>query len=239
VSGFLFPLLLGLLLGARHAFEPDHLATVAALLGGGGSRSDGRRAVRIGVLWGAGHAIALLAAGSAVIFLGWRVPPRMQGILDGAVALALVGMGCAILIRIARGDRAHLHWHEHDGYPHAHLHFHGEDRRLHHHHPLPALHDPARRPILLGMLHGLSGSGAASMLVLAAAESPAAALGSLVLFGAGALGGMAGLSRILSWPLERAERRSSSLYAWLRLTTGFASLAFGLLIGARVLSWIG
>jgi hypothetical protein len=235
----LFPLLLGLLLGVRHAFEPDHLATIAALLGGRGPSPAGRKAVRMGILWGAGHAAALLTAGSAVILLGWRLPPRFQGFLDGVVALTLVGIGCAVLVRIARGERAHLHWHEHDGYPHVHLHFHREDPALHHHHPLPVLHDPARRGFLIGMLHGLSGSGAASMLVLAAAESPAAAIGSLVLFGAGALGGMVMLSRILSWPLERAALRSSSLYAGLRVTTGLASLAFGLILGVRLLTRVG
>ena len=226
MNAFFLPLLLGFLLGLRHAFEPDHLAAVAALLGrDGATKGD---AGRIGALWGAGHASTLLLAGSAVILLGWRIPAGLQVLFEGGVALVLILMGGSVLIRRLRGDRAHLHLHEHDGLVHAHLHFHHGEESDHRHHVAEGLFSPGRRPFLVGMIHGLSGSGGAALLVVSTSPSPAGAMGALALFGAGALAGMAILGRWLGLPLWVAARNSSALDAALRTCCGLASLLLGL-----------
>jgi hypothetical protein len=232
------PLLLGLLLGLRHAFEPDHLAAVAALMG----RSS-RGAGRIGAWWGAGHAAALLSAGTAVILLGWRVPREVEALLELAVASILLVLGGRILAHHLKRDRAHLHLHEHDGIVHAHLHYHDHAEREHaqhaHPHPLQRWLMPARRPFLVGFVHGLSGTGAATLLVLAASPSTAAALLALALFASGTLIGMAALSWILSLPVSAARKGSSILYRTLQLGSGTASLVVGLLLAIHTLGSMG
>jgi ABC-type nickel/cobalt efflux system permease component RcnA len=231
------PILLGLLLGLRHAFEPDHLAAVAALMGRTGK--VGRfKAGRVGAMWGAGHACALLAAGSTVILLGWRVPPRLEAFLELAVAAVLILLGGRILWHHLRQDRAHLHLHEHDGVRHAHLHFHhGEGHAEHHHrHPVQQWLGPSRRPFLVGMIHGLSGTGAATLLVLAASSSAASALLALALFASGALLGMAALSWILSLPLSAAQTSSIRFFGALQLTSGVICLMVGMGLAGRTLS---
>jgi ABC-type nickel/cobalt efflux system permease component RcnA len=230
------PVLLGLLLGLRHAFEPDHLAAVAALMGRAGK--VGRlKAGRVGAMWGAGHAFALLAAGSAVILLGWRVPARLEAFLELAVAAVLIILGGRILLHHLRRDRAHLHLHEHDGVVHAHLHFHhGEAHAEHHHrHPVQQWLRPSRRPFLVGMVHGLSGTGAATLLVLAASSSAASALLALALFASGALLGMAALSWILSLPLSAAQTGSTRFFGALQLTSGVICLMVGVGLAGRTL----
>jgi cytochrome c biogenesis protein CcdA len=228
------PLLLGLLMGLRHAFEPDHLAAVAAIL----SRSGGARAAKggvVGLSWGAGHAFSVLLAGAGVIFLGWRIPLRFERGLECAAALVLIGLGGSILLRRLRGERAHLHLHEHDGLLHAHLHFHDQRGEEHRHHAGEALLSYGRRPFLVGALHGLSGSGGMTLLVLAATPSPSAALAALALFGLGALGGMAILSSILGLPLSRAARSSSRLLSALQIASGATSLSLGVVLVLRTL----
>jgi hypothetical protein len=237
MTGRALPLLLGLLLGLRHAFEPDHLAAVTALLGKG-KRTDGFGGGIVGALWGAGHAAALLAAGSFVILLGWRIPPPIESMLELGVAGALMVLGGSILYRHLRHDRAHLHLHEHDGMVHAHLHFHAGDKgaaHAHRHHLLELALRPGRRPFLMGMLHGLSGTGAATLLVLAASPSSGSALLGLGLFAAGALLGMAALSWLLGLPLSRAQSSSAALYRALQITSGLACLLVGIGLAGRIL----
>jgi ABC-type nickel/cobalt efflux system permease component RcnA len=238
------PILLGFLLGLKHAFEPDHLAAVAALRGRGKSPRESAP-VRIACKWGAGHAAALLIAGSAVILLGWRIPVRLESLLELAVAALLIFLGGRILLRLLRREKAHLHLHEHDGWLHAHLHFHrreahpdGEahDHAAHRHGHLEPLLRPGRSPFWVGMLHGLSGTGAATLLVMAASPTPAAALLALALFAAGTLCGMASLSWILGFPLHAAERRSHRIHLGLQLAAGAASLLVGVTLAGRILA---
>jgi len=233
-SSFSLPILFGLLMGLRHAFEPDHLAAVAAIL----SRGGGARAVkggRVGALWGAGHAFSVLVAGAGVILLGWRIPPRFEAAFECAAALVLVGLGSSILLRRLRGEKAHLHLHEHDGFLHAHLHFHRHRDEEHHHHAGEGLLSYGRRPFLVGALHGLSGSGGMTMLVLAATPSPVAAMAALLLFGLGAVAGMAILSGLLGLPLSVAAKSSSRLFSVLQIASGAASLLFGVVLILRTL----
>ncbi|PYQ11364.1 MAG: hypothetical protein DMH00_08305 [Acidobacteria bacterium] len=239
MSGVSLPLLLGFLLGLRHAFEPDHLAAVAALLGKGSP--PGRfKAARVGAWWGAGHAAALLLAGSGIILLGWRVPAGLDALLELGVAALLVVLGGRLLLRLLRRDRAHLHLHEHDGLVHAHLHFHSSSEHgpsAHRHHLIEALIGPGRRPFLVGMVHGLSGTGAATLLVLAASPSAGSALTALALFAAGALTGMAALSWLLGLPLSAAERRSAGIHLGLQVASGLACLLLGLSLAGRTLQF--
>jgi len=231
---FPLPILLGLLMGLRHAFEPDHLAAVAAILSrGGGAR--GATGGRMGALWGAGHAFSVLLAGACVIFLGWRIPTRFEAAFECAAALMLIGLGSSILLRRLRGEKAHLHLHEHDGFLHAHLHFHRDPREEHHHHAGERLLSSGRQSFLVGALHGLSGSGGMTMLVLAATPSPMAAMAALLLFGFGAVAGMAILSGLLGLPLSVAAKSSSRLLSGLQIASGATSLLFGLVLVLRTL----
>src|SRR5262249_56190029 len=61
----------------------------------------------------------------------------------------------------------------------------------------------ARRPLLVGAVHGLAGSGALTALVLATLSSTTARITYMALFGLGSTLGMAALSGLLGWPLAR------------------------------------
>jgi nickel/cobalt transporter (NicO) family protein len=98
------PLLLGLLLGAGHAFEPDHLAAVTTLA----TRStNARAAAGTGAAWGLGHALAIVIFGGALVAMGVRVPPRLAMGLELLVAAMLVALG----VQALRKTRAHAHAH--------------------------------------------------------------------------------------------------------------------------------
>src|SRR6266446_9907995 len=111
---------LGLLLGFRHAFEPDHLAAVSTLATRQGRLLD---ACRLGLAWAVGHTASVGVVVGAIILFGLKLPQRFSPAADLLVALLLIGLGGSVLLRYARG-RWHLHVHAHEDGPHRHLHSH-------------------------------------------------------------------------------------------------------------------
>ena len=184
---------LGSLLGMRHALEPDHLAAVSTLVG---RERTGLRAAAVGACWGLGHTCSLVVVGALLVVLRKEMPAAVSDVFELAVAFMLIGLGVRAIVQAARqgpGGPTTLHRHgrlvhRHAGVP-AHLHV--GDWTL------------ARRPLLIGAVHGLAGSGALTALVLATLPTTAARLTYMALFGLGSTIGMATLSGLLGWPLAR------------------------------------
>src|SRR5256884_7449327 len=173
---------LGLLLGFRHAFEPDHLAAVSTLATRQGRLLD---ACRLGLAWALGHSASVGVVVGAIVLLGLRLPDRLWPAADLLVALLLIGLGGSVILRYARG-RWHLHVHSHAGTPHLHLHSHAQGTLHEHAHP----QGDARRSLGVGLLHGLAGSAAILVLLVAAAPTRAAQLAYFLSFAAGTMIGM-------------------------------------------------
>src|SRR3989442_12972639 len=108
---------IGLLLGFRHAFEPDHLAAVATLAARQGSVL---RASWLGSVWGLGHTASVGLVALLVIGAGWSLPEPLWPAADFLVGLLLVALGAAAIRRYAPGRR-HLHHHMNDAPPPPHL----------------------------------------------------------------------------------------------------------------------
>jgi hypothetical protein len=177
---------LGSLLGMRHAFEPDHLAAVSTLLTGERSST---KAAWLGLWWGLGHTLTLLAAGAILLLFRAEMPVFASDAFEFGVVLMLVGFGLRAIYLGARGGSerpTHVHGHPRTPPP-AHV---GRWTLL-------------RRPLLVGAMHGLAGSGALTALVVAALPSTGPQLTYLALFGVGSTLGMAALSGLLGWPIAR------------------------------------
>jgi hypothetical protein len=239
---------LGLLLGMRHALEPDHLAAVSTLVA---ERPRLGSAALLGAVWGLGHTAALLIAGGLLLALRAEMPLLLADLFELAVAVMLLLLGARSLLTaytsMQRGQPvAHdhrrplalkpeaarpphrfvlrptaaalrpLHRHSHRGGPVAHLHV----GRI----------TVARRPLLIGLMHGLAGSGALTALVLASMPSTLSAVVYMVLFGAGSLTGMALLTGFVGLSLRRMAG-SARAQALLVAVAGTASVVFGIVGG--------
>lgn len=194
-------LLLGFLLGMRHALEPDHLAAVSVLVTRRGTATAG---AVLGAIWGVGHTLALFAVGCSLAALGARIPPRLAACFELLVAAMLVTLGLRALLRGREG--AH---HRKDSPDTA-----------------PGRWRIARQPLLVGLVHGLAGSGALMTLVLARLPTATTRLCYIVLFGIGSVTGMACLTGLAGWPLARIEAHGGISRA-LSVATGAGSLLFG------------
>jgi len=241
----------GFLLGMRHATDADHVIAVTTILNR--SRRFAHTTL-IGALWGLGHTITVVIVGVLIIVFNVVIPPPVGLAMEFAVAVMLIVLGVLNLSGGLRGiterltppaplhghDHEHLHAHEtspaEHAHDHAHLHGHGND---------PQLGGPAGivatfgwyqllRPVAVGLVHGLAGSAAVALLVLATIEDTGTALGYLVIFCLGVAAGMAVLTTIIGLPFWVARARSAQINRWLTIGSGLLSLAFGLYLGYQI-----
>lgn len=218
-----FALLLGaaFVLGVRHALDPDHLVAVSTLV------AEERRlwpAARLGLWWGAGHLVPIAAVGLPLVALRVRLPEAWEHTVDLGVGVLLVALGLRTLWALRR-ERVHFHVHEHDGraHPHFHTHLGGPD----HAHAHTSERVRGRISFLVGVVHGLAGSGAAAVVAMTAATSLAAGVAYLLAFGVGTWAGMFLTSLCIAAPTLAAVSRWERLYQIVRASAGLASVAVG------------
>ena len=209
--------LLGLLVGLRHAFEPDHVTAVSTLVV---EARGARRGTLLGVIWGLGHTAALVGVGALLLATGAALPARTEAAFELAVALMLVVLGARSLWIGARdGRRGSVHRHHHGGGEHAHA---GPDDHLH-----LGGRTFALRPLIVGLVHGLAGSGAMAALVFAELPDLPSRMVYIVLFGLGSILGMAAASAAVGASLQRAARTSRRRRV-LAIASGMLSIGMGI-----------
>jgi len=237
-------MLLGFLLGLQHATDPDHLVAVATILTRERRFADG---ALIGVLWGAGHMTTLTIVGAIIIGLKLTVTPAVGGSLELVVAAMLIVLGILRLRDAIRGldtvPAGHLVAdHDHGGgagVVHSHPHVHGAEHSHEHAHVHPSrwlakLGWRSGRALVVGAIHGLAGSAAVSLLVLATLRSTTSAVVYLLIFGIGTIIGMTVLTALMAFPVSMALRYRRARQA-LALCAGVGSIAFGLVYGYRLI----
>ena len=193
----LAPILLGALLGLRHATDADHVVAVTTIVA---RERSLLHAARIGAVWGLGHSLTLLVLGGAIIAFRLVIPPRVGLGLEFAVALMLMGLGYANLRSREEASA-------------------------------PAL----TRPFWIGVVHGLAGSAAVALLVLATIRTPLAAGAYLLMFGLGTVLGMMLVTLLLAMPAVVAGERVVRMRTGIRLAAGALSIVFGLLLARELI----
>ena len=222
---YLSLLLLGFLIGIRHAVEADHIAAVASL----SARTDGiRGTIWQGVAWGLGHTITLFVFGSIALLVDSIIPGPFAAALEFAVGIMLIFLGFDVLLRLYR-KRIHFHVHEHQGgVQHLHAHSHENDVP---HRRSPHLHNHKRgfpkRALMVGLMHGMAGSAALIILTLQTVNSPLLGLAYMACFGIGSIAGMALLSAIIAVPLWYSANRHTLLFNGLSIAVALITVGIG------------
>ena len=217
----------GFVLGLKHATEADHLAAVSTIVSE--RRSIWHSAV-VGALWGIGHTGALLLAGFLVLGLGFVIPERVADFLELGVAVMIIVLGMRLL-------HMHIHKHAHGGKSHIHLHFEDDRHSGGAHSGLGGW-----RPVAVGVVHGLAGSAALTLLVLSqVVHYGGAGLGFayLIVFGLGSLIGMLLMSSLIGLPFCFGSRLLHRNVLSLRLLTAILSTGFGVVYALRTLEKLG
>jgi ABC-type nickel/cobalt efflux system permease component RcnA len=255
--GLVSVIVLGFFLGMRHATDPDHVIAVTTIVAR--YRKIGHAAM-IGAIWGVGHTLTILMVGSGIILFGWVIPTRVGLSMEFSVGLMLILLGVLNLTgmlqwitntftpgsEMEEADHSHAHSHVH-----SHSHSHGDyvHTHPHQHDPEAHSHGPEEtplgwfdrhfgrlgvyqvvRPLIVGLVHGLAGSAAVALLVLATIRNPRWAIAYLLVFGVGTIAGMMLITGAMVLPFAYADQRFSRINRGLRIASGVISVGFGLFI---------
>ena len=201
-----------LLAGMRHATDPDHVVAVTTIVA---RERSLWRAAGVGAMWGLGHTLTILLVGALLVGFKLTVSPRLGLSMEFAVAAMLVTLG---VLNLAGMRPAHAHARDAVGTPAA----------------------PTRRtlpPFVVGTVHGLAGSAAATLFVTSLIPDPRWAMTVLVVFGAATILGMMLVTLLLAIPSAFAASRVArlaSLQRGLRIASGVLSIGFGLWLAHEI-----
>ena len=188
---------IAVVLGLRHATDPDHVAAVTTLIAGGKDRAA-RTAARLGAAWGLGHATSLFVFGLPIVLYRAYLPRAVQTAAETTVGLLIVGLAMWLLVR----------WH--------HGHAHGGGVRT---------ARSARQAFAIGLVHGMGGSAGVGVLLLATIQNRAVAIAALAVFALFTAASMAALTA--SWGLTLTRPAVQRSFDRVVPALGLASLAFG------------
>ncbi len=217
-------LAVALALGLRHAADPDHLAAVSTLIAS--QPEDGsRRAGRLGLAWGAGHAASLALFGLPIVLFHAYLPDGLQRGAEALVGVMIMVLAVRLLVRWRRGH-FHAHPHRHGETEHRHLHPHeSHSAHDHAHRPEARLGRSPTQAFGIGLVHGMGGSAGVGVLLLATIPGQAEAVAALVVLALGTAVSMAALSSAFGYAITRGPvlRRMLAFAP----AMGLATLAFG------------
>jgi high-affinity nickel permease len=211
-----------ILLGLRHATDPDHLAAVTTLVASR-EKPTRRAAATLGGCWSLGHASTLFLCGIPIVLFKAYLPEPVQQGAETAVGLIIVSLAGGLLVRWRRG-LVHAHVHEHDGRQHVHFHTHAATSVHAHERPIRV-----RSPLqayAIGLIHGIGGSAGVGLLLLASIHSHSYALIGLTLFALFTAVSMTLISSLLGMTIANASVARS--LGRIAPALAIASLLFGL-----------
>jgi high-affinity nickel-transport protein len=249
--GLVSIVVIGFFLGMRHATDPDHVIAVTTIVAR--YRKIGHAAM-IGAIWGVGHTLTILMVGSGIILFGWVIPTRVGLSMEFSVGLMLILLGVLNLTGMLQWitntfspgsgilgmEHTHSHTHSHGDYVHTHPHQH--DPEVHTHEPDDTPLGwfdrhfgrlgiyQVMRPLVVGLVHGLAGSAAVALLVLATIRNPKWAIAYLLIFGVGTIAGMMLITGAMVLPFAYAGNRFARINRGLRIASGVISVGFGLFL---------
>jgi hypothetical protein len=244
-------LAVGFFLGIRHATDPDHVVAIATIITRQQSIS---RAALIGICWGAGHTLTIVALGVGIIVFGLAIPVRVGLGMELSVSVVLMLLGFtnvrsfmnSILRRTgSAGDpipvvvaRAHC----------SRGHFHSHSLPASDGHTTLLWIDRAlggkgiyvyMRPLVVGVVHGMAGSAAIALLVLATIRNPRWAVAYLLLFGIGTVAGMVLITVSMASTFRMFGIASGTWSQRMALISGLLSVAFGGLVAIQIVLFNG
>lgn len=189
-------LAIAFVLGVRHASDPDHLVAVSSLVAA--QDGDVRAAARLGAWWGLGHAATLLAIGLPLIALKSELPAWLERGAEAGIGLVILLLAARVLVKWTRGDfAAGAHAHHGEREVHRHLRRGAGSRHRHR-----SLRTP-RQAAVIGALHGLAGTGAVVVLLVAALPDRLEAAAALAVFAPMTMVSMAACTSAFAWVLTR------------------------------------
>lgn len=213
---------LGFILGLKHSLDADHVAAISTLVSE--NKSIGKSSL-LGAIWGIGHTTALFIVGMIILLFKITIPDMIAVSLEFLVGIILVVLGVSALREFVKKE-VHLHKHRHSNIVHAHFHSH-KDKKSH-------FHSHANKTFIVGLIHGLAGSAALMLLVLATISSVIHGIIYIIIFGIGSILGMLIISSVISLPFAITAGRFNNMNKAVKVIAGIISIGLGISIMVKL-----
>jgi len=214
-------LLLGFLLGLSHALDADHVVAVGTLAA---ETESLKRSSFLGLWWGIGHTLTLTVIGCLVLSLKWKIPDSLAISLEVLVAGMIIGLGALLLWRARMPLMLHAHTHSHDDNTHTHVHVHVQNKEVHAHHHLK---NSLQKAFGVGLVHGIAGSAALTLTVMATMPTLLLGILYIVVFGMGTIAGMFLMSTAISMPFIFMAQQAAHWQTRIKMCAGVFAIGFG------------
>jgi len=219
-------LVLGFVLGVRHATDPDHVVAVTTIVA---KQRAVAKAGLIGALWGLGHTVTIFVVGASIILFGVTIPPRVGLSMEFAVAFMLILLGILNLTGTLRQLQERFLGNSFS------LRADGTQRTENGVRAVGTLGAyNVLRPLIIGIVHGLAGSAAIALLVMTTIRDPWWAIAYLLLFGSGTVAGMMVITALIAIPIVWSQGKLSSWNHGITVVSGLISLSFGFFLTYQI-----
>jgi high-affinity nickel-transport protein len=245
--GLISIVFIGFFLGMRHATDPDHVIAVTTIVS---QQRSWKRAAWIGIFWGLGHTLTIFIVGCAIILFNVVIPVRLGLAMEFSVSLMLILLGGWNLASFSQAlptvptDSAalHSHPHSHGNFVHSHPHVHASAADVQEPSALQQMDRKLgkrsfyqlMRPLVVGIVHGLAGSAAVALLILATIHNPTWAIAYLLVFGIGTIAGMMLITMSIASAFRVVGSRYQVFGRRLALVSGVISVGFGLILAYQI-----
>jgi len=244
---FTFPLILTIYAGFTHAFEADHLLAVSNIVS---RRNQVWSSMKDGIFWGLGHSSTIFLIGILMIIFKVSISEHSFHYFEATVGIMLITLAIFRFVKFIRGKKLVIHTHKHAHAPfaqpkgplalateheHRHIHFVPKNNVSHmhaavhahsHSHGHSHMHSH-KLAYGVGLIHGLAGSGALVVLVMAQIKKPLDGLVYLLIFCMGCVGGMLVAAGLFSIPFSKRVIQAPALQSLLIIATCVLSLVYG------------
>lgn len=222
-------LALGFLLGLKHATDADHIVAVTTIVT---RQKKLTHAALVGAVWGIGHTLMIIVVGVVLILFHISIPEQTQLLFELIVAIALIFLGA---LNISGVTPSLMHRFG----PHQHLHTHDETRAHPHNHLTDVIGTVGLfhfiRPLIVGLIHGLAGSAAITLLILGSITDGRMAALYLCIFGLGTITGMMLVTTLMGIPILAGSKKFEKFDSIVTRLSGYLSILYGLYFGYHLI----
>lgn len=198
-----FSMLFAAVIGFGHAFEPDHLVAVGNIVT---KRNNLKQSIADGIYWGFGHTSTIFLIGLLMIVGKSTFLTGYFGYLEAGVGLMLIILGVCRLFNYYRNIKSDS----------KHNQIEPSNQNDGHH-----------LAYGVGLIHGLAGSGAMILLVMAEVKGSLNSMLYLLIFGIGSVIGMMIAAGIFSLPFSKRMSKNENVYFGLVLLSSLLCIFYG------------
>ena len=187
---------IGVLLGIRHAFEPDHLAAISTQVA---QENKFIHQLKQGIAWGVGHTLFLVVIASIILLTQLQIPKSLELIIECSIGILLIILGIYSIKRNVATEKNTT--------------------------SAAPTRTSTTKSFLIGSAHGLAGSSAIVLLVSTMFSNKFTGLAYIIIVGIGSILGMTLITSLFHLLPSHKNKRIKQITGTISIIVGILVIA--------------